>query len=156
MNLLPFFEWCDSTAIGVAIRDSRIWFPVIECIHILALAVLLGTVVVLSLRLLGAWMTDQPVLALARSLAPLTNGSLAVILITGITLFLSEALKCYENPPFWAKMTALLLALIFHFTAVRASARKPDLSRLRGIAVGTVSLCLWFAVATGGRAIGFY
>src|SRR4051812_26700630 len=101
MSTLPFFQWCDDTAIGAAIRDSRVWFPVIECVHILALAVLLGTVVILSLRLLGFGLTSQSVSGLARSLAPLTHGSLALIIITGISLFLSEALKCYENPPFW-------------------------------------------------------
>lgn len=156
MSLLPFFEWCDNTAIGMAIRDSRVWFPIIECAHILALAVLLGTVIVLSLRLLGLGMTSQSVPGVARTLAPVTNGSLAVIVITGVTLFLSEALKCYENPPFWAKMAALFLAVTFHYTAVRTTAARTGITRLRGVVVGTLSLFLWFAVAASGRAIGFY
>jgi len=53
-------------------------------------------------------------------------------------------------------MGALLLAVTFHFTVLRRTASRAEVGRLRGAIVGTVSLCLWFAVGTAGRAIGFY
>src|SRR5271167_1199830 len=115
-RLLPFFEWCDSTTIGQAIRDSRFLFPIIESLHLFALTVLLGTVVVLNLRLLGAGLRRQPLALVARALAPLTSWSLLAMLITGALLFCSEALKCYDSPPFLVKMVTLFLAIVFHWT----------------------------------------
>ena len=81
--LLPFFRWCDSTAVGEAIRDSRILFPIIESFHLFALTVLLGTVFVLNLRLLGAGLRRQPAELVARSLAPFTFWSLLAMLSQG-------------------------------------------------------------------------
>ncbi len=59
MPFRSFFQWCDSTSVANAIRDSRFLFPIIESIHILALAVLLGTVIVVGLRLLGVGLTRR-------------------------------------------------------------------------------------------------
>jgi hypothetical protein len=155
--LLPFFQWCDNTSIGQAIRNSRVLFPVIESVHLFALTVLLGTVIVLNLRMLGAGLRRQPMPQVARSLAPLTFWSLLVMLGTGILLFCSEAMKCYESPPFKLKMVTLFLAIIFHWTVFRPAANFPiDLAPPRRIATAAVSMILWFGVAVAGRAIGFY
>ncbi len=154
----PFFEWCDQTAVGEAIRDSRFIFPIVESIHLLALTVLLGSVVVLSLRLLGGGLRSQSIPDVARTLAPLTLGGLLTMLGTGALLFCSEAMKCYENPPFWFKMEALGLAILFHYTFVRSTTRSEEAaaSRVRTAVAAVGSLLLWFGVGAGGRAIGFY
>ena len=128
-SLLPFFEWCDQTAIGVWIRDDSTWaFPIIETFHILALTLLFGTILIVDLRLLGRGMQRQTASLLAKELGPWMYGSLALILPTGVLLFLSEALKCYGNDGFRFKMVFLAAALIFHFTAFR-SATRPSLGR---------------------------
>jgi uncharacterized protein DUF6644 len=156
-TLLPFFKWCDGTAAGQAIRDSRFLFPIIESLHLFALTVLLGTVVVLNLRLLGAGLRTQPMPLVARSLAPLTFWSLLAMLATGSLLFCSEALKCYDSPPFQVKMVALFLAIVFHWTVFRPTVNSiAEPARPRRIATVMVSMMLWFGVATAGRAIGFY
>jgi hypothetical protein len=155
--LLPFFEWCDSTLIGRTIRDSRFLFPIIESVHLLALTVLLGAVIVINLRLLGAGLRRQSSSLVARSLDPLMRWGFLVMVITGVLLFCSEALKCYESPPFRLKMLALLAAAVFHWTVVRpridSSIEPSSLSR---IVIALVSTVLWFGVAVAGRAIGFY
>jgi hypothetical protein len=155
-TLLPLFKWCDSTAVGIAIRNSRVLFPIIESIHLLALTVLLGTILVMNLRLLGVGLRDQPISSVARSLAPLTLGGLLTMLVTGFLLFASEAMKSYESPPFRFKMVALGLALLFHGTVFRGAVRSETAGRLRSAATAMVSLTLWFGVAVAGRAIGFY
>ena len=156
-HLLPFFQWCDSTAVGQAIRDSRVLFPIIESVHLLALTVLLGTILVLNLRLLGLGLRRQPLPLVARSLAPLTFWSLIAMLATGSLLFCSEALKCYDSPPFLVKMVALFLAIVFHWTVFRQGVKSStEPGRVRRIATAMLSLILWFGVATAGRAIGFY
>jgi uncharacterized membrane protein len=154
--LLPFFRWCDSTWLGETIRNSRIYFPVIETFHLLALTVLFGAVVVLNLRLCKVVMNKQPVQVLARDLAPWAFWSLVVILVSGIMLFLSEALKCYASKPFQVKMVFLFAALIFHYTVHRKITRVDrDPHLFSGLLVGGINFFLWLGVGLGGRAIGF-
>jgi hypothetical protein len=154
--LLPFFKWCDSTWLGETIRSSRIYFPVIETFHLLALTVLFGAVIVLNLRLCRLIMKHQPVQQLAKDLSPFALWSLVVILVSGVLLFLSEAMKCYASKPFQVKMMFLFAALIFHFSIhwkVTRADRDPRL--LSGVFVGGINFLLWFGVGLGGRAIGF-
>ncbi len=155
MSSKPFFEWADGLPLSTWIRDSSVLFPLVEVVHILALTVLLGSIVLLSMRLMGAGLKQLPVKKLATTLAPFTNWALVTMLLSGALLFGSEALKCYENPPFFFKMTMLALALIFHFTVMRP-ALNADAGRVRAAATAMGALLLWFAVAVGGRAIGFY
>ena len=53
MNLFPFFQWCEATSLGTAIRESTWAFAVIESVHLLALSVIGGAVLLVDLRLLG-------------------------------------------------------------------------------------------------------
>jgi hypothetical protein len=97
-SLLPFITWCNQTAVGTWIRTGSGWaFPIIETFHILALALLFGTTLIIDLRLLGAGMKRQRTSQIAAELWPLMMGSLALILVTGVLLFLSEAIKVYGN-----------------------------------------------------------
>jgi hypothetical protein len=157
VTLLPFFEWCEATAVGHAIRSSLWLFPVIESVHLLALSVLGGALLVVDLRLFGAGLRRLPSSQLARDMQPWLVGSLLVMMGTGIPLFLSESMKCYYSPPFWVKMTTLPIAILFTFTIRRRIALtdesivKPRWRKL----VALVSLTLWFGVAAAGRWIGF-
>ena len=157
MSLLPFFQWCYQTPIGGAIRDSTWLFPVIEAFHLVGLGLTVGAVLIVDLRLLGVGLSRQPVTQLSAATEPWMLGSLALMFVSGTALFLSEAIKCYYSFPFWVKMTTLLLALLFTFTARRrlsrmtAASDRSLLSRFTAL----TSLTLWFGVAWGGRWIGF-
>jgi hypothetical protein len=156
LNLLPFFEWCEASFLGDAIRQSLWLFPVIEATHLLALCIMGGSLLLLDLRLLGAGLTGHPTRQLARDLQPWLVGSLVVMILTGIGLFTSEAIKCYYNTSFWVKITTLPIALLFTFT-VRA--RVADVAAMAaGVKTrltGFTSIVLWFVVAAAGRWIGF-
>lgn len=158
MSLLPFFRWCDGTWISVAIRDSRYLFPIIETFHLLGITMLLGTTVVINLRLFNLGMRKQPVARRAAQLSPWTTGSLVLVMASGTLLFLSEALKCYDSGPFQLKMLLLFLAIIYQFTVYRRFTKsdKAGARLLRSWLVGAVSLSLWFGVGLAGRAIGFF
>jgi hypothetical protein len=154
--LLPFFKWCDSTWLGETIRGSRIYFPIIETFHLLALTILFGAVLVLNLRMCGLMMKTQPVQQVAKDLEPWAFWSLVVILVSGVMLFLSEAMKCYASKPFQVKMLFLFAALIYHFTIHRKVSRSDrDPKVAWGALIGTVNALLWLGVGLGGRAIGF-
>jgi hypothetical protein len=155
--MLETFQAIEFSTIGQAIKTSSWAFAVIESVHLLALAVIGGAVLLVDLRMLGFGLRQQSVREIARDAEPILIGSLIVMLVTGIALFMSEAVKCYYSTPFWVKMTSLLLAMIFTFT-VRRRVTRADAALARPIVyklVALVSLTLWFGVGAGGRWIGF-
>ena len=157
MSLLAFFQWCEQSAIGEAIRRSAWLFPVIEAIHLLGLGFIGGAVLVVDLRLLGLGLRRQSVAQLARDAQPWLIGSLIVMITTGTLLFTSEAIKCYYHAAFWVKMTSLFLAIVFTFT-VQRKVTIADETRVRPLwnkVVALVSVMLWSGVGIGGRWIGF-
>jgi len=154
--MLPFFQWCEATTIGNTIRNSTWAFAVIESVHLLALAAIGGAVLIVDLRLLGWGLRKQSVAEVARDAHPWLVGSLLVMIATGVSLFLSEAVKCYYSTPFWWKMSSLALAMLFAFTVRRRVTMSRE--RVRPLwlkVVALVSLTLWFGVGAGGRWIGF-
>jgi hypothetical protein len=155
MSLLPLFRWFEATWIGTSIRMSTYLFPSIEVVHLLGLVVLLGTISVVDLRLLGFGMRRQTVTRVSEELAPWTLAGIGIMLLTGIPLLLSEAVKCYQNDAFWLKMEFLLAALIFHFTIYRKVTSSDKIRPLWAKATACLSLLLWFGVGLAGRAIAF-
>lgn len=158
MDLQPLFQWFEATTIGTVVRQSLWLFPVIECVHLLALSLLGGTVLAVDMRLLGLGLREQPTADLTRKLQPWMAWALATMIATGVPMFLSEAIKCYYSPPFWYKMGFLVVAAIFAFTVRRkvatAEPGRVPLFLVRLTAV--VSLALWFGVGFAGRWIAFY
>jgi hypothetical protein len=155
VDLLPFFEWCESTRLGLMVRESVWLFPVIEAVHLLGLSMLGGAVLIVDLRMLGAGLTATPTATLARATRPWLRLAIVVMIVTGVLLFLSEAVKCYYSPPFWVKITTLPAALLFTF-AVRQRVAESDTARRSTAALtGLASTALWVVVAAAGRWIGF-
>ena len=155
--LLPFFQWVEATSLSKAISTSSWAFAVVESVHLLALSVIGGAVLILDLRLLGFGLRRQSIREVAREAQPWLVGSLLVMLATGVVLFISEPIKCYYSTPFWVKMTSLALAMLFTFT-VRRRMTLADEATVRPVLyklVALVSLTLWFGVGAGGRWIGF-
>ena len=157
MSLLDFFQWCEQSGIGAAIRRSSWLFPLIEAIHLLGLGVIGGAVLVVDLHLLGLGLRRQSVAQLARDAQPWLIGSLFLMFVTGGLLFLSEATKCYYHEAFWFKMASLFLAIVFTFTIQRKAimASETRLEPVWSKVVAVVSVMLWSGVGVGGRWIGF-
>ncbi len=155
--MLPFFQWCENSGIGEAIRSSSWLFPVIESFHLLGLAVIGGAVLIVDLRLFGWGLRRQPVAQLAMDAQRWLIASLIVMLTSGILLFTSEAVKCYYHAAFWTKMTCLFLAIVFTFTVRRkvAMADENRVSPFQSKLVALISVSLWSGVGIGGRWIGF-
>ena len=155
MDLLPLFQWFEATAIGTTIRESLWMFPMIQCGHLLALAMLGGAVLVVDLRLLGLGLRSVTVAELARAVHPWLVGSLATIVGTGVLMFLSEAMKCFYSPPYWYKMGLLLVATVFAFT-VRRRVLGSEVGRVGAWLTAVTSMGLWLGVGFAGRWIAFY
>jgi hypothetical protein len=153
MSLYHQFEALEATPLGDGVKNSVWLFPAIEAVHLLALAMLGGAILMLDLRLLGLGLTAQPASSVERETRPWMIGSLATMILTGGLLGVSEAVKLYDKQAFWVKMIALACALVFTF-AVKAPLARRD-ADLLGKAAGLVSLSLWLTVALAGRWIGF-
>ena len=122
----------------------------------MALGMLIGTLVIVDMRLLGFGMRRQSVPELARYLAPWTLFGVATMIITGVPLFMSEAVKLSSSSPFFYKMIFLLCAVTLHFTLHRkVTASSEKQGSMLGKLAGTLSLMCWLGVALAGRAIAF-
>ncbi len=158
MILYHFFHWLSNTWVANAINRSEWLFPVIESIHITGLAVLIGTIAIVDLRLLGFVLAKTTVSQLAADLKPYTLTGLCIMLTTGPLMLSAEPERGYGNPAFTFKMSFLLLAIITHFTIHRraiASDRNAGPSSGERLAA-CLSLFLWTGVVAGGRAIAFF
>jgi len=162
MSLLPIIQWLNQTPLATSIRESDFIFPLIETVHVLAITLLAGTVAAVDLRLLGVILKREKVSEVAGQVLPLTWAGFAVMLITGVLLFLSEAQKSYGNMAFRAKVLLLILAglnpLIFHSTIYRSVGAWDDAPVVprRARAAAIASLTLWSGIIIAGRAIAYY
>ena len=155
MSLLLFFEWCEKSPLAEAMRSVPWRFPLVEIFHLAGMVVLLGTVLIVDLRLLGVVLRRQPAWEVAGDLAPWGWAGLGAQLVTGPLLFLAEATKRYQSPSFRFKMALLAVAIVFHFTIYRKASTSRDAARgpLRGRLTACLSLALWFGVVLAGLLV---
>ncbi len=157
-EILPdwFFALCENSWLGAWFKHSRWAFAIDETFHIMALGMLIGTLVIIDLRLLGLGMRRQSVAQLARYLAPWTLLGVALMILTGVPMFLSEAVRLSRSSPFLFKMMFLSCALTLHFTLHRKAIASSggQVSGLDRVAA-SLSLMCWLGVALAGRAIAF-
>ncbi|MYD44556.1 MAG: hypothetical protein F4W90_11790 [Gammaproteobacteria bacterium] len=155
MTLLDIFTRLEEMWIGEAIRTSYWLFPFIEAIHLVGLALLGGTVLVVDFRLLGITLRSQSMQVVLRNTRPYFLLALGTMFATGIPLALSEMIKLYYNFSWWVKVSALGLAILFTFLVRDPLVRRGEAPRMAMGCIALVSLALWFTVAGAGRWIGF-
>jgi hypothetical protein len=155
MSLFALFKWFDSTAISVIIRNSTFIFPIVEVFHLFGLTLMLGMVTVVDMRILGVGMKKQSPSELATQLTPWAVGAAILTIVSGFLLFLSEAMKCYENAAFPYKMWFLLGGIILYFVTQRKLMTPGALSPGQLKLIAVLSLVFWYGAAIAGRAIAF-
>lgn len=155
--LLPIFQTMNDWGASTWIRESVWFYPLVQCVHLLFLTMLVGALLVVDLRLLGAGISEQPASKLARDARPWLVIALVGMLITGIPQLMSNAMREYSNEFFWIKMRVLPLALLFTFTIRQKVALSPTSSE-GGMAklVAVASIVLWAGVAIPARLIGLF
>ena len=129
-------------------------FPVIQSFHLIGLGILGGAVVVGDLRLMGILMRTESTRYVIRVTRPWFNFGLFTLIITGIPLFLSEAVKCYYSRAFWIKISCLLLGTLFVYFIRNPIVLSKDENFMIKI-LGFISFSLWVVTAASGRWIGF-
>jgi len=157
-DIISFLE---NSSIADNIRENELLFPVIESVHVLSICLVVGSILVVDLRLLGFASTRWPVSRVARAILPLTWGAFMVAVASGGLMFISNATKYLGNGFFVAKMMLIAVAglnmVIFHFIGARDLPKWENDSRLPVLArlAGGLSILLWAAVVACGRWIGF-
>ena len=155
MRLYDTFEAIEKTPLGATLRESLWLFPAIEAVHLMALAIFGGALLILDLRLLGLGLNTFKTSSIERSARPWQIGSVVTLIVSGALLGVSEAVKLYDKYAFWVKMAALLAALLFTFLVRNPFAVRNPRNGLAMKAVAIASLAIWFTVAAAGRWIGF-
>jgi Family of unknown function (DUF6644) len=141
-----------------AYRDSTYLFPLTQALHVLAVTVFVGAIVIGDLRLLGWGPVGESRASIARSAQRVLLWAGLAVLVTGIPQFTTNALTYHKSWLFVFKMYLLAAALLFTAT-VRQRVAVADEGRLASWVpkvVGAVSLALWMGVTISGRLITYY
>ena len=148
-------EWTISWTIG-----GTNWFPLLESIHVIAAALVVGSILWVDLRLIGIAAVQYPITTMSRELVPWTWGAFVIATITGIGMFITRAASHVLNPAFQSKMVLLVLAgfnmAYFHFKLHRNIAQYDSqaTTSTQLKITGSLSLFLWASVMLAGRWIG--
>jgi hypothetical protein len=148
------FEWMERSPVGAFMRGSRIVFPIVESLHLIGLALFVGTLLLIDLGLLGVAMRRQPIQQVAAALAPWTWTGFTLLLLTGPLMFTAQAAKWHDNPVFWIKMLLLMIATIFQLS-VRHKISSQLLLPASAKLIGAVSLVLWVSTALLAKMMEF-
>ena len=160
-SVVAFLKWLEATPVASGIRNSLFVFPLLESAHVIGLALVLGTIVVIDLRLLGVASRERSFTRMASDILKWTWAAFLLTAATGVLMFMTNAVVYSNNTAFRVKVVLLVLAglntLAFELTAARTVQRwdrapsAPPIAK----AVATLSLVLWIAVIFAGRIIGF-
>ena len=161
MNLAALWQWLETSKVGDFVASNEWAFPTIESIHVIAIVTVVGSIMIMDLRLLGAASKDASVTVMSRDTLPYTWGAFVLAAITGSLLFVSKAHSYAHNPWFLLKMGAMFLAgvnmAIFHSTSWRTvqNWNSNSIVPTAGKVAAGLSLFFWLLVIFFGRAIGF-
>ena len=153
----------EASWLGRALRESGLYtYAIVNLTHVLGVATLFGSILVLDLRLLGAW-RKVPLAAIATAATPVAGVGFAIAALTGLGLLSANATEYSGNPWLLVKFPAIALGLI-NIAVVRRSLSWQAMhtrellpaEQTRLAVVGGVSLLSWLTAVTAGRMIAYW
>lgn len=160
MSIETFANWLYETPLSTGFRDIAWVIPTVQSVHLLAIAIVVGSALVSDLRLAGVLACDETPAVVVRRYLPWMWGALVVLLATGIIMLIAEPGRTLGNTVFWAKMALVLFAF-----ALTLTFRKPLLDpafalehaswRAAVKPAAWISLLVWVAVVFCGRWIAY-
>ena len=157
-----FALWLSTTSPSVFIQEHNTWaIPTIQSIHIVGIAMVMGSVLMIDLRILGWAGTDQTLRQTARRFGPWLTGSLWLLLATGILMVIGEPVRELMTFSFWLKMALVavgaLVAAIFQGTLRRHEQRwEETLVHRRSIKLlAILTFLIWACIIVLGRLIAY-
>lgn len=155
--------WLEASGLGAAMRNAGVWsYGVANLIHILGVATLFGSVLVLDLRLLGAF-ARAPLAAIAAPTVPLAATGFTIAVLSGSCLIVTNATEYIGNPLLLIKFPAIALgllnALALGFVPAwreRGARELTARERRQLAAFGGLSLASWLTAVACGRLIAYW
>ena len=156
-----FAEWLASTSISIRVQEILWLIPLLQTVHILAIAMVLSAALMVNLRILGFPRTATLAETVQRFMPWLWTG-LALLLASGLILIIGEPRRTLDhNPAFTAKMILLVLAVTLALALqrpLRRDSAQSDNHTQHGKLMNTLavlSLVLWCSIAVAGRWIAY-
>jgi len=161
--LYEFMAWLQASALGHAMRESGVWtYGVVNLVHILGVATLFGSVLILDLRLVGLW-RNVALPAISNPTVPVATTGFVIAAVSGICLLATKATEYVGNPFIYIKFPAIGLGLLNVAALNCLPAWKQhkcrDLSSREQATLavfGGISLACWFTAISAGRMIGYW
>jgi hypothetical protein len=154
-------NWIASTRLSLLFQTTEGLIAASQSIHILAISVVFGSGLMISLRLLGVGASGRTVSRLASTVLPWMWWSLLVLLLTGLLQTVAEPVRELGTTAFWLKMSMLVCVLALNVwfgrtVRIRAAAWDSAVTRPASARVfAVVSLLLWVAIVLCGRLIAY-
>ncbi len=149
-----------NTTLGTALRESTWVYPLVETVHIVGFALLVGSIFVVDLRLLGV-RRDVALAPLLRFVLPVTLLCLLLVVPSGLLLFAAHANDLVGNRAFIVKIVLLFAAatnaLMFHAGPYRAEVEAAPCTRPQPStrAFAAASIVMWLSILVAGRMIAY-
>ena len=155
-----FALWLATTPPSVFIQEHNSWaIPVIQSIHIVGIALVMGSVLMIDLRILGWAWADETLTETTRRFGPWLTGALWLLLATGILMVIGEPVRELVTFSFWVKMALVavgaLTAAVFRrrVRGPRADDRLVHLRSIKPLAV--LTFLVWVCIIVLGRLIAY-
>ncbi len=150
-----YFSLITDSGIATTLRFSRWLYAVVNGLHILGISLLVGSIIPLDLKLLGAWPKVQRT-SLVRVLVPVAAFGLFLAICTGGLLFSVRANEYALIKVFQLKMmlgaigisSALIVHIRFGLWLERGTQRNV-------VPAAIISIVCWLGCLTAGRLIAF-
>lgn len=156
---MAFLEWLQSSWLGTMVAESLWGYPAFETVHAIGMALLIGSLGLINLRVLG-YKRELPILGM-RELLPLAWLGFTLNAASGIALFTSDAVYFFSSYTFRIKMVLIILgginaALLSRNVFREAAAGGPGVTPTAGLkAIAASSLVFWFGAVIAGRLIAY-
>jgi uncharacterized membrane protein SirB2 len=160
LTLTGFSKWLAATSLSHTIQTVTWIIPTLQTIHILCVAIVFSSAVLVDLRIFRLFERDEPLREVARRFLPPIWPVLLILLATGSLLIIGEPRRSLVNTTFYLKMALLLVAILLTATLQRMVLASPgvfeDRSRqMAGRALATVSILVWCGILFAGRWIAY-
>jgi hypothetical protein len=153
--------WLEQTAPALAMRNSIWMYPIVEIIHIVGIALLVGSAFMFDLRLLGV-SRHVRVTDMARHLLPRARLGLAIVVPSGLLMFVAHAGEWGTSPVFRLKLGLIVVAILNTFVfhgRTALSIQRWDQNQpvpIGGKAAAVVSMVMWTATIAAGRLLAYF
>jgi hypothetical protein len=160
--LKQFATWLSLTPMSVYMQRHESWvIPTIQSIHIVGIGLVIGSALMMTLRVVGWAGTDQTLLQSQNRFGPWLTGALCLLLASGILMVIGEPERELVTFSFWAKMSLVaaitLIAVFFQLGVSKHERRWEEMLARRGAirwaAIGT--FLIWACIIILGRLIAY-